>query len=87
MEKESNRQPCREIAQATRMASRRNGTEEQSVKVKIYGLVTGKIFAQGVKNDCIRELQSRYPDFSRGIKKEIVNNPIYDEPLAIKRIK
>ncbi|HBA1104348.1 hypothetical protein ACK4CI_17460 [Enterococcus gallinarum] len=57
------------------------------MKVKIYGLVTGKIFAQGEKNDCIRELQSRYPDFSRGIKKEIVNNPVYDEPLAIKRIK
>lgn len=57
------------------------------MKVKIYGLVTGKIFAQGEKNDCIRELQSRYPDFSRGIKKEIVNNPVYDEPLAIKLIK
>lgn len=59
------------------------------MKVKIYGLVTGKIFAQGEKNDCIRELQSRYryPDFIRGIKKEIVNNPIYDEPLAIKPIK
>lgn len=57
------------------------------MKVKIYGLVTGKIFAQGEKNDCIRELQSRYPEFSRGIKKEIVNNPVYDEPLAIKPIK
>lgn len=57
------------------------------MQVKVYGMKSGTVYATGEKIDCLRELHKKFPDFHKGIKKDIVNNPIYDEPLAIKPIR
>lgn len=57
------------------------------MKVKVYGKVTKQVYAVGQKWDCLRMLQQDFPDFRRGIKKDIVNDPIYKEPLVIEPIR
>ena len=57
------------------------------MKVKVYGKVTKQVYAVGQKWNCLRMLQQDFPDFRRGIKKDIVNDPIYKEPLVIEPIR
>lgn len=54
--------------------------------VKIVGLVTGKVYAQGKKKDCFRELQQKYPYKYINDKRLISNDPVYPEPLLVVKI-
>lgn len=47
--------------------------------VKIIGLESGKVYAEGYKCDCFRELQKMYP-YVRG------QENIYPEPLLVVKV-
>lgn len=56
------------------------------MNVRIIGLITGKVYAQGNKTDCFRELQQKYPyKYIRG-HKLISSDPVYPEPLLVVKI-
>lgn len=48
--------------------------------VKIIGLESGKVYAEGYKCDCFRELQKRYPYIKRG------QDAVYPEPLLVVKV-
>ena len=45
--------------------------------IKIIGLESGKVYAEGYRADCFRELKKQYPYEKRGQEK------IYPEPLLV----
>lgn len=50
--------------------------------IKIVGAETGKVYAEGYREDCFRELQKKYP-YKTARKKVLTNDAVYQETLLI----
>lgn len=48
--------------------------------IKIIGLESKKVYVEGYKADCFRELQKKYPFVKRGQEK------VYPEPLLVVKL-
>lgn len=56
--------------------------------IKIIGMETGKIYAQGRKSECFRMLLEKYPSLEEHhlfAKKGVAAKSIYPEPLKVVR--
>jgi len=50
--------------------------------IKIVGKETGKVYAEGYKADCFRELQKKYP-YKKSKRSTLQNARVYPEALLI----
>lgn len=51
--------------------------------IRIVGEQTGKVYVQGSKAECFRELQKKYPYKKRGERRPTTNEHVYQEPLLV----
>ncbi len=52
--------------------------------IKIIGAESGKVYAEGRREDCFRELQKKYP-FKQGKRVTLQSAHVYPEALLVVR--
>lgn len=56
------------------------------------GNLTGKVYAQGTKADCMRELQKQFPEYTKSVgtsefrRQSRMVDRLYPEEIVIKRV-
>jgi len=60
------------------------------MKIRMYrafGLVTGRVYAEGTEEGVRTLLQKRYPSLGKAVDgREVRRDPVYPEPIMISRI-
>lgn len=50
------------------------------------GLKTKKVYAEGkYRNDCLRELNKKYPYETRGNKHHVISSDVLPEPMIVRK--
>ena len=57
--------------------------------IRVVGLETGKLYAQGTEEDCFRRLHDKFPTFKDdpdGSIRQVMVDPIYPEALKVEGV-
>lgn len=53
--------------------------------IRVVGMESGKIYAEGRHGDCFRKLNQKYP-YKMGVKKILSSEYVYPEPLKVYKL-